>query len=578
MLPWAVDFSTGDFSQFNYDQFGAGFTIESDGTAYPGLANYARTALPGTDGYEYHIIGPPTNAGPLLTEWWFEVAISYGDFAGDWPVSHKCVLFNLTDGVGTNRRYQVMLYAGDQAWTGQAAGEWAFELIEWSPAGAFVRSALLLPNLGQRAPINRGQWDVIRGFVRLNTTWDGTPALGSGPGNGIMQCWLNGTQVMDYSDVCYVRDEYQCGLGRTIMTEDQGPSWPVGTPTTKDFGFLEVADNSADLTAMPSGPVARSASGGADYDHIAAPFAVTMTQPGDVYELDMQSATPLNDLGIGIGAGLGNPVTDLGGGVYTGDNGGRITYGESSGWGGAPGLKVEPPTINPGGGDAGYVTILSGLDPVNGAETLNIGYMLYIEPNWAASNQPNNGPKYIWPFSELGADNGNARFGNFLQHNATWMPADSMAFSATFGTLQNYARVGAGMKYSVDDGSAPIGLIIGSAPNHTGAGVRDNTPVIGGEWVYFEHAWSFGANAYNELHVYTSDGVLSGKMLEIDSTLDTGLAPTPSTFGYIQIIGGYWNQAIIQRVANGGVIYSRPRITYGLPRGTVIGPPSGFGA
>jgi hypothetical protein len=119
-------------------------------------------------------------------------------------------------------------------------------------------------------------------------------------------------------------------------------------------------------------------------------------------------------------------------------------------------------------------------------------------------------------------------------------------------------------------GSGSDALYFGASANHAAA-----TPIIGNEWVYIEHEidWSNNrgnATGINRLHVWTSDGVISGLVLERDLS-SSGVWYWRSDFG----VGGYWNNGV-NRTANDHLIFSHIRLSANMTAGTVMGPPPGF--
>jgi hypothetical protein len=250
-------------------------------------------------------------------------------------------------------------------------------------------------------------------------------------------------------------------------------------------------------------------------------------------------------------------------------NGGSVTYGATSGWDSQPGVTLVPPTA-----DQTTVKILTGAG-TNGTKAvvqLNVGYMLYIGPGWSPANS-GGGPKWMGSNIEVSsvATGGTLVTGSRPMVFVGSDPGGTglSAVCVTMGTVQMY-QYPYNTDYFYPLGSGSDALYMGPSANHGAA-----TPIIGNEWVYIEHEidWSNNrgnAAGINRLHVWTSDRVIDGLVLErpLDSS---AVWYWRSDFG----LGGYWNNGVT-RTTNDHVIFSHIRVCPNLAAGSVMGPPPGF--
>ena len=327
MLPWSVSFEQGDDSEFNQSPYGNGGTVT---TALSYSGSYSlQASVSGTDQYEYHIFGPPNQLGPLITEFYFQIAVTHDDFAGAWAQPLKLLLFNFTDGTNTFREYQCILYAG--GFDAPSSENFSIELLQWTNSGnTFVTSDGY--NISNSAAlINRDSWDVVRGYVKLNTTHDGSGILGTGHGNGAIQIWVNNTLVLE-DDTCNFRNGSSVGLGRCILTMDQAGAWS-GPTFNRYVDSIYVSDLITDLPAMPTAPVARG--GGSSW---STPIVIyNMDTTADTTDPNAAGSeyTWVNNTGgsYGSSANRGNNtiLTPFSSGAWDGGRFLRCTYQSTSG-------------------------------------------------------------------------------------------------------------------------------------------------------------------------------------------------------------------------------------------------------
>lgn len=276
----------------------------------------------------------------------------------------------------------------------------------------------------------------------------------------------------------------------------------------------------------------------------------------------------------GVIVGLrGTSVSDYGSRVTVG-NGGAIDRITNDSFDGAEdSLKLTPPdTILGGSGNAEYVGICNGTDLSDSGNNsilqMNFGFCYYV------------GSRFI----DLAAQ---PKMTGFLMAASPGAATDSRAaifegrysgyriMGATANTVQSY--------HEPEDGYSPAS---GDANNElarwtTTASHAATPPTIGQEWVYIEQEVDCrrtrgNADGRNRIYIWTRDGVLSGRYLDIPLTWDGGWSFTNNA--YIEVfeyLGGYWNDA---GTANADSFCKYSHVKYSANRavGDYMGPPPGF--
>ncbi len=280
---------------------------------------------------------------------------------------------------------------------------------------------------------------------------------------------------------------------------------------------------------------------------------------------------------------------DPSGGDYaprtTKGNGCVVQMEPDGGLGGAPGIRVSPPTALVGE-NAQYCGFASGADLWSGGAVdiaqINIRYALHVGSGYAEAIA-GNGPKAIIPYTYSALDGsieptGNSRPMVFWGSAEPVEPASGRAsIGVTSGTVQSYQEP------EIDYwpiGGGDDALYFGTTPDH-GGDATSGTPVVGDEWIIVEHEIDLrqdrgNPEGINRLYVWTSDGLVSGAILDIPLTWDPGHDFAGRYFGGLDGIGFYWNDPA-RMVEDSDLVYSHVAFSANRDPGDPIGVPPGFG-
>jgi hypothetical protein len=301
---------------------------------------------------------------------------------------------------------------------------------------------------------------------------------------------------------------------------------------------------------------------GAPADLVGAMADMDLSVAGRVFEMDLAAS-----YGLRVTAG----------------NGCAVTSEATIGFGGARGVRVIPPDqlIGGAGGNSEYCGFASGAPLSRGGVevgSINIRYAMFVGRGFADATAAGGGPKAIIPFvvDAQGNEGYSSRpmvfWGGHVEHAGT----NYGAIGVTEGTVQSYQEP--------EDDYFPAGagrdaIYFGPAPDHAGT-ATDGTPVVGDEWIVVEHEWDLrrdrgNANGLNRLYVWTRDGMVDGRILDIPLTWDGNHEFEGDRFASLDGIGYYWNQPAV-RTVNDHLIYSHVAFAANRPTGQPIGPPPGF--
>ena len=198
-LPWSSSFENGGFGEWNASRRGE-LAIQRTNAAD---GNYAIRApmVAGSlnDNYLEHHFGDHFRTRLDKVE---EVYLQFDSRFEDgyrFPSSkeHKLAIFNLTNGVDSQRRYQVYISVdaeGRYQVTHSDIATWRFETAR--------------QNQGAEAYVRYGQWDKITLRVKLNTP---------GRADGIIQLWVNGELKLSHSNR-NIRHGDDFGLNKLILS------------------------------------------------------------------------------------------------------------------------------------------------------------------------------------------------------------------------------------------------------------------------------------------------------------------------------------------------------------------------
>jgi hypothetical protein len=235
-LPWSSGFETGDFSEWNGYKRGPTLTTS---TANPAEGSYCATVQlsAGTlnNNYLEHYFGDHQRVSlDKVEELYLEFKSKFSS-GYSWPErqSHKVALLNLTDGITSDRRYQVYVYVNN---SGRYVVDHSY-IDSWRFFG-------LSQNVGDPAYVRFDQWDKIKLYVRLNTP---------GASDGIVKMWINDELKLDYTDV-NIREDSSFGVNKLILSSyTSHQSGSNGTQWYDDWRLSETDIDSS--VAPPSPPV-----------------------------------------------------------------------------------------------------------------------------------------------------------------------------------------------------------------------------------------------------------------------------------------------------------------------------------
>lgn len=276
----------------------------------------------------------------------------------------------------------------------------------------------------------------------------------------------------------------------------------------------------------------------------------------------------------GVIVGLRGTTTSDYGSRVTAGNGGAITRIANDSFDGLEdSLKLDPPdTIMGGSGNAEYVGICNGTDlwdaGANTIRQMNFGFCYYVGSRFIdLAAQPKMTGFLMAPSLGAATDSRAAIFeGRFSTYRI---------MGATANTVQSYHEPEDG--YSPFDGDANNEL----ARWTTSANHSATPPRIGQEWVYIEQEVDCrqdrgNANGRNRIYIWTRDGVVAGRYLDIPLSWDAGWSFANNDFiATFEYLGGYWNDA---GTANADSFCKYSHVKYSANRavGDYMGPPPGF--
>lgn len=221
-LPFTSTFDSGDFNEWDGFRNTTGATITTQGCQAGSCLRSPLIAGTTSDNYgDYYFGDFPTVGGTKVEEVWLRLYSKF-DSGLTWPNrGQKIAILNLTDGVSTQRRYQVTLYVTP---TGQYALEQT-DIDNWVFTG-------IAPNVGTPAAVRLGQWDKIKVHVKLNTP---------GSANGIVQMWVNDVLKIDQRSL-NIRKTTSYGIGKLNLSTYSTQSNPTNGVQWHDSLILSATD------------------------------------------------------------------------------------------------------------------------------------------------------------------------------------------------------------------------------------------------------------------------------------------------------------------------------------------------
>jgi hypothetical protein len=241
-LPFQTSFESGDLSDWFWGNDPNTSVINST-QAYDG--NYCVrmnfSATENWDNYQDYYFGDHANIGShtrgeAADELWLKFSVKY-DSATLPTNKQKLALINFTNGVDSQRHYQVMVYN----YNGEFVIEHSY-IDNW-------RFFMLHQNVGDTVSrVRPGQWDTLKLYMRPNTP---------GSSDGIVRLWVNNELKLEYTNV-NLRENTNYNPNKLIMS-----SWVDVNMTSQSGSLLEDAyylgevdpDAGATELSPPSAPV-----------------------------------------------------------------------------------------------------------------------------------------------------------------------------------------------------------------------------------------------------------------------------------------------------------------------------------
>lgn len=113
--------------------------------------------------------------------------------------------------------------------------------------GTYSNSANITPNV----PLSLNTWHHIEGYFQMNTV-----SGGKGNNNGIMRAWIDGIQVLNYTDIIYRTNQYPTmQFNKFVIAPYMAPTSGTGSPVDQYF----LMDNLVVASSPPGGVVPPSA-------------------------------------------------------------------------------------------------------------------------------------------------------------------------------------------------------------------------------------------------------------------------------------------------------------------------------
>jgi hypothetical protein len=204
-LPFTSTFDGGTLGEWDGFRNNTGATVVNQGCQSGSCLRTPLMAGTASDNYgDFYFANHVGYNGAKVEEVWLTLWSKF-DSGMTWPAEgHKIVILNLTDGVSSTRRYQVVIHVlnGQYVIMNTDIDNWRF----------YNR----YQNVGTAVAARFNQWDKLKLHVRLNTP---------GVANGIVQLWVNNQLKADHSDV-NIRFNTAFGMNKLILSTFATPSSP----------------------------------------------------------------------------------------------------------------------------------------------------------------------------------------------------------------------------------------------------------------------------------------------------------------------------------------------------------------
>jgi hypothetical protein len=232
-LPFSSTFDAGNLSEWDGFRNNTGATVVSTGCQSGSCLRTPLAAGTNSDNYgDFYFADHVGYGGPKVEEAWLSLYSKF-DSGLSWPAEgHKTVILNLTDGVVSQRRYQVVIHIlnGEYVIMHTDIGNWRF----------YNR----YQNIGTPATVRFNQWDKLKLHVRLNTP---------GQANGVIQLWVNDVLKADHRDV-NIRFDTAYGMNKLILSTYATPASPSNGMQWHDTVRLQLTDPDGGGPTAPAAP------------------------------------------------------------------------------------------------------------------------------------------------------------------------------------------------------------------------------------------------------------------------------------------------------------------------------------
>lgn len=232
-LPFTSTFDGGTLGEWDGFRNNTGATVVSSGCQSGSCLRTPLVSGTNSDNYgDFYFADHVGYGGPKVEEAWLTLYSKF-DSGLSWPAEgHKTVILNLTDGVVSERRYQVVIHIlnGQYVIMHTDIGNWRF----------YNR----YQNIGTPAAVRFGQWDKLKLHVRLNTP---------GASDGVLQLWVNDVLKADHRDV-NIRFNTAYGMNKLILSTYATPSSPSNGVQWHDSVRLQLTDPDGGGPTPPSAP------------------------------------------------------------------------------------------------------------------------------------------------------------------------------------------------------------------------------------------------------------------------------------------------------------------------------------
>lgn len=230
-LPWAANYEA--LSQWEGFRNTTGAATVSAGCQIGGCLRAPLVQGTLSENYgDFYFGDHSTVRGPKVEEVWYTVWSKF-DSGLSWPSGgHKIALLNLTDGVSSERRYQVILLVH--------VGQYALQITDIANWRFYDRHQ----NVGTiRSQIRYNEWDKLKVHVRLNSP---------GSANGVVRMWVNGQLRLEHTDI-NIRYNTAYGVNKFIVGGYATPSSPSNGVQWFDDVNIATSDPDGGATTLPPG-------------------------------------------------------------------------------------------------------------------------------------------------------------------------------------------------------------------------------------------------------------------------------------------------------------------------------------